>query len=78
VIAITFAGVATAVGVLEWDCLRDGCQNGEKRAENSPPKSGLGDRQVGAFSDFRLRDTGIPFIFSPFLRFFHKFDRFRG
>jgi len=78
VTAITIGGVATPVGVLEWDCVRDGCQSGEKRAENRPQKRGLGDRQVGAFSVFRLRDTGIPFIFSRFLLFFHKFDRFRG
>jgi len=77
-IAMTVGGVATPVWVLVWVCMWVGQQSGEKRAENRPQKRGLGDRQVGAFSVFRLRDTGIPFIFSPFLRFFHKFDRFRG
>jgi len=50
----------------------------QKRAQKQPPKSGLGDRQVGAFSVFRLRDTGIPFIFWPFWLFFQKNGRLRG
>jgi len=50
----------------------------QKRARKQPPKSGLGDRQVGAFSVFRLRDTGIPFIFWPFSLFFRKNGRLRG
>jgi len=50
----------------------------QKRARKQAPKSGLGDRQVGAFSVFRLRDTGIPFIFWPFWLFFQKNARLRG
>jgi len=34
-----------------------------KLAQKQPPKKGLGDRQVGAFSVFRPRHTGGPFIF---------------
>jgi len=47
-------------------------------AQKQPPKSGLGGRQVGAFSVFWPGHTGIPFIFSAFLLFFHYFARFRG
>jgi len=50
----------------------------QKMTKKQPPKSGLGDRQVGAFSVFWPRDTGIPFIFRPFLLFFHKIARLRG
>jgi len=50
----------------------------QKMTKKQPPKSGLGDHQVGAFSVFWPRDTGIPFIFRPFLLFFHKIARLRG
>jgi len=53
-------------------------ENQQKMAENEPQKRGLGDRQVGAFSDFQPRHTGIPFIFSPKTLFFQKICRFRG
>jgi len=46
--------------------------------KKGPPKSGLGDRQVGAFSVFWPRDTGIPFIFWAFFDFFQKIARLRG
>jgi len=50
----------------------------QNMSQKQPPKKGLGDRQVGAFSVFRPGDTGIPFIFSRFWRFFQKNGRFRG
>jgi len=53
-------------------------QKCQKRAKKQAPKSGLGDRQVGAFSVFWLRDTGIPFIFWRFWAFFQKIVRLRG
>jgi len=53
-------------------------KNRENMGQKQPPKSGLGDRQVGAFSVFRPGDTGIPFIFSRFWRFFRKNGRLRG
>jgi len=56
----------------------EGIQNAEKYTKKGLPKSGLGDRQVGAFSVFGVRHTGIPFIFWPFFAFFRKIDRFRG
>jgi len=46
--------------------------------QNRPPKTGFGDRQVGAFCKKRAGHTETPFIFWPFLLFFQKFDRFRG
>jgi len=46
--------------------------------KNRPRKTGHRGRQVGAFCKIRPRDTGIPFIFWPFLRFFRFFVRFRG
>jgi len=49
-----------------------------KKAKKQAPKSGLGDRQVGAFSVFWPGHTGTPFIFCPFLPFFRFFCRFRG
>jgi len=49
-----------------------------KMSKKPAPKTGDRGRQVGAFCKIRPRDTGIPFIFWPFLRFFHYFDRFRG
>jgi len=55
-----------------------GIKCAEKQPWNRPPKTGFGDRQVGAFCKFRVWHTGIPFIFSPKMRFFRKFDRFRG
>jgi len=55
---------------------------GYKTEKNKPqkgvPKTGFGDRQVGAFSVFRARHTGIPFIFWPKSRFFQKTEQFRG
>jgi len=51
---------------------------GPKMTKKGPPKSGLGDRQVGAFSVFWPRDTGIPFIFWAFFDFFQKIARLRG
>jgi len=53
-------------------------EKGEKRTKKGPPKSGLGDRQVGAFSVFCVRHTAGPFIFWPKSRFFQKSGRFRG
>jgi len=38
-------------------------KSGRKTGQNGGRKTGLGDRQVGAFSVFRPRHTGIPFIF---------------
>jgi len=49
-----------------------------KRRQKQPPKKGLGDRQVGAFSVFCARHTGGPFIFGRKSSFFQKTDRFRG
>jgi len=49
-----------------------------KIAKKQPPKSGLGDRQVGAFSVFGAGHTGGPFIFRPKSPFFRKICRFRG
>jgi len=53
-------------------------RGGQKTSKNSPQKSGLGGRQVGAFSVFGARHTGIPFIFSLKTLFFRKMSRFRG
>jgi len=47
-------------------------------SKKQPPKKGLGDRQVGAFSVFGAGHTGGPFIFSRKSRFFRKICRFRG
>jgi len=50
----------------------------QNKPQKRVPKSGFGDRQVGAFSVFRARHTGIPFIFWPKSRFFQKTEQFRG
>jgi len=60
-----------------WVLLRED-KNAGKTAKNGVPKSGFGDRQVGAFSVFCVRHTGIPFIFWAKSAFFHKIVRFRG
>jgi len=53
-------------------------KNTPDEAQNRPPKSGLGDRQVGAFSVFGVWHTGIPFIFWRFFAFLRKIGRLRG
>jgi len=53
-------------------------ESGIKMSKKQPPKSGLGDRQVGAFSVFGAGHTGGPFIFSRKSRFLRKICRFRG
>jgi len=60
----------------QW--VENSLQNAPKRAQKQPPKKGLGDRQVGAFSVFWPRHTGGPFIFGRKLRFFQKSEQFRG
>jgi len=65
------------VGEYRWEVNVDP-ENAQKRVKKQAPKSGLGDRQVGAFSVFRPRHTGIPFIFWRFLAFFQKTEQFRG
>jgi len=60
-----------------WVLLRED-KNAGKTAKNGVPKSGFGDRQVGAFSVFRPRHTGGPFIFWRKTRFFQKSGQFRG
>jgi len=51
---------------------------GVKYAKKGVQKRGDPDRQVGAFSIFGARHTGIPFIFWRKTLFFHKIDGFRG
>jgi len=53
-------------------------ENTQKWGQKRGPKMCFRGRQVGAFSVFWQRDTGIPFIFSCFLTFFRFFCRFRG
>jgi len=55
-----------------------GVKKWPKKPDFGGPKNGLGDRQVGAFSDFRARHTGGPFIFRPKSPFLRKICRFRG
>jgi len=61
-----------------WGEMGERRKMGRKRARKWPQKRGLGGRQVGAFSVFRARHTGIPFIFWRFSLFFQKIDRLRG
>jgi len=65
-------------GMQHTESVENSLQNAAKSAQKQPPKKGLGDRQVGAFSVFRPRDTGGPFIFGRKLRFFQKSEQFRG
>jgi len=53
-------------------------ENARKSTYFGVPKNGLGDRQVGAFSDFRAGHTGGPFIFWQKTPFFQKTEQFRG
>jgi len=53
-------------------------KKGQKIAKKAPRKSGFGGRQVGAFSIFWLRHTGIPFSFWRFFAFLRKKARLRG
>jgi len=55
-----------------------GYKNRQNKPKKRVPKSGFGDRQVGAFSVFGARHTGGPFIFWQKTRFFRKSEQFRG
>jgi len=56
----------------------EGEEIGSKKPDFGVQKTGLGDRQVGAFSVFRAGHTGGPFIFCPKTPFFQKMSQFRG
>jgi len=78
VVLLIFILIETLGSVGWWEWQNKKMEICRKRCKKQPPKSGLGDRQVGAFSVFRARHTGIPFIFRPKSLFFRKICRFRG